>query len=230
LNGFLPIVELLARATAPANSSALPFKDQFCDCLFVHRQSDRVNALDLHAGIFEGTPRGVVVDTESPGRFGHSYHGHDDIVPNKCSESNNYRKEVDVDGSQNPQPRSIQRGNSGGPDRPSGGLGRGAPRSRSQQIADYRMTGDGAPVKAAAGGIWHPKMTATWPELPGVVLYGGCDCPDEQDCLRILREVAVDRGIALTCNCKHFCDRLLKCGHTIEVAGMTYTASVNERK
>lgn len=92
-----------------------------------------------------------------------------------------------------------------------------------QQVGRWRLI---------PGGILHHQseedkcyqcdQVRTWQDLPGTVVFVGCDCPDESGHLRPLRAAMQTKGCGAPVFCKHHHIRLLLAGHTIGIPAPGY--------
>lgn len=90
----------------------------------------------------------------------------------------------------------------------------------AQQVGDYRLDlNEGALTNRATGEVRHCDEVRRWDNLPGVVVFIGCDCEDERYRLAPLRAAMDAKGCGTACYCKHHYTRALHAGHTLLVAG-----------
>ncbi|MBA3305505.1 MAG: hypothetical protein H0U25_06220 [Thermoleophilaceae bacterium] len=86
-----------------------------------------------------------------------------------------------------------------------------------EQLRAYRLLPTGALVSRETGEVYECEDVRQWPELPGAVVFIGCNCPDEEQRLRPLRAQLGRAGCGAPCHCKHHYLRLLLSGHSIRV-------------
>jgi len=85
------------------------------------------------------------------------------------------------------------------------------------EFSAYRLLPDGALVHRTDGTIYHCDEVRTWPELPGTVVFVGCDCPDQAYRMTALHKALAAAGAGARCACKHQYMRQLLAGHTLRV-------------
>ena len=85
------------------------------------------------------------------------------------------------------------------------------------EFTTYRLLPSGALVHRLTGAVYECDEVRSWPELPGTVVFVGCDCEDQRLRLVPLHRALAAAGAGARCECKHQGIRSLLAGHTLRV-------------